>query len=370
MSTQPLQPPAASTASSLRKALNGVSAVDALASGQRVGDVVVEELLCAGASTVIYRALDQRTQEPVVLREFMPVELAVRGVGGQVHTRLPRVAPAFQSGLQAFLNEARMLSAVQHVALVHVQRFWEQDGTAYMTVPLHRGVTLRHWLSDLGTPPSETWLRELLPPLMDALDTLHAQGCHHRNVTPEKILMQFDHSAGSYLQQRPQPMLLGFGAAQRAIGLSLARSPAAMDNGGFASIEQSDGAITARQGAWTDVYGLCAVLYSAIAGRPPPSSMHRVAHDDMVSARKVGRGRYSPAFLEAIDAGLTVQPERRLQSMHDLRQLLVQPEPTIPGSLDAVPAPGLAPRWPLWVWPASAGALLLLAAAVGALIKP
>ena len=301
-----------------------VAASVALAPGQRLQDLQIQEVLAAAGTTIVYRASHTRLGRSVVLKEYLPSALARRLVGGLVQPLAASKVDTYNLGLQAFLQEARLLMEVQHPALVQVLRCWEQDGTAYQVMPLSPGASLQHWLAGLGTPPSESWLRQLLAPVMRALQALHEHGAHHGDVSLQSIWLQFDNRADSYGGQEPQPLLLGFSGACRA--MAQASAGAAPDlHLGFGPIEQSDGAIVVRQGAWTDVYALCAVAYAAIAGRPPPPSLSRLERDDMVSARKVGRGRYSLPFLAAIDAGLKVRPHERLQSMAALRQLLGEP---------------------------------------------
>ena len=148
-----------------------------------------------------------------------------------------------------------------------------------------------------------------------ALEALHAQRIYHRDVAPDNILLQYDaHAGASFLEQKPRPMLLDFGAARRVIG-DATQALTAILKSGYSPAEQYEGAESKRQGAWTDVYALSAVLYTAIAGRAPPSAIARIVKDQMVPAAQLGAGRYSAGFLAAIDAGLAPRPEHRPQSM-------------------------------------------------------
>ncbi len=357
--------------------------------GHRLQDLQVLQLLWQGTTSAVYAAVDNRRERRLALKEYLPSELALRRPDGRVVARSVQAEAAFNAGHQAFLNEAQLLADVKHPALVPVLRHWEQDGTAYQLMPLVEGATLGDWLQGLGTPPSEVWLRGMLPPVMDALEALHVRGAHHGDVSLCSIWLQFSNRAESYLDQASQPLLLGLGAASRAIAQAGAGyAPALRD--GFGAVEHADGALTVRRGGWTDIYALCAVLYTAIAGRPPPPSMTRMARDDMVSAPKVGRGRYSRGFLAAIDAGLAVRPHERLQSIDALRELLAAPAAGISGYPssglgDSVPGPvssprpllGIPPKPPLrqgppsrWIWPAVLGSLLLVLAAAGLLLRP
>jgi serine/threonine protein kinase len=252
---------------------------------------------------------------------------------------------------------------------VKVYRFWAEAGTAYMVMPYYEGITLKKWLADLGAPPSERWLRDLAEPMMTALGAMHAQRCYHRDVAPDNILMLYDRKApGSYLEQKPRPVLLDFGAARRVIGDATQQLTAILKSG-YSPVEQYEGEESLRQGAWTDVYALCAVLYTAITGKPPGSSVARAVRDDLEPAAVAGKGRYSPSFLAAIDAGLSVRPEQRPQSMQALRELMDRPVPAAPLAPAAPAAAPAAPASRTALWAGGAAAAAALAAGAYFLLR-
>ncbi len=285
----------------------------------------VERTLGVGGFSIVYLARDTKLDRRVALKEYLPATLASRLPGGDVAPRLPRFEELFQSGLQGFMNEARLLGSFDHPGLVKVFRFWPEAGSAYMAMPYYDGITLKKWLADLGASPSEAWLRQLVDPLMQALQVLHDARCLHRDVSPDNILMQRTAGGGgSFLEQRPHPVLLDFSAARRVIG-DATQNLTSILKSGYSPIEQYEGEQSRHQGPWTDVYALCAVLYTAAVGRSPGSSVARVVRDDLIPAREAAKGRYSPRFLDAIDAGLAVRPERRPRNMVELRHWLGAP---------------------------------------------
>jgi serine/threonine protein kinase len=308
-----------------------------LKAGSRLQEFVVERPLGVGGYSIVYLARDLKLDRRVALKEYLPATLAMRAPDGSVVPRLPRFQEFFDRGLKSFLNEARLLGAFDHPALLKVYRFWAENGTAYMVMPYYEGITLKRWLADLGTPPSEQWLRALADSLMAALQVMHDQACYHRDVAPDNVLLLYDRShaqqGGSYLEQRPRPVLLDFGAARRVIG-DATQNLTAILKSGYSPVEQYEGADSQRQGPWTDVYALCALLYTAAIGKPPLSSVSRVVRDEQVPARVAAKGRYSPAFLAAIDAGLAVRPEQRPQDMAALRAAMDASEPVSAGGVD------------------------------------
>ena len=287
--------------------------------GWRLQEFVVEGLIGVGGFSIVYRVRDTRLDRQVAIKEYIPAALATRGRNGEVQARSPNHREHFDLGLHSFINEARLLASFDHPALVKVYRFWADNGTAYMVMPYYQGMTLKKWLATLGTPPSEAWLRELARELVDALDTLHHEKCYHRDVAPDNVLLLYNKHGGTFLEQKPRPLLLDFGAARRVIS-DATQNLTAILKPGYSPVEQYDGEVSMRQGPWTDVYALCAVLYAALAGKVPPSSIARVVKDDMLPAMSLGSGRYSAPFLAAIDAGLAIWPQKRPQSMGELRE--------------------------------------------------
>ena len=330
--------------------------------GTRVQEFVVERVLGVGGYSIVYLARDTRLDRRVALKEYVPATLAMRAPDGTVVPRLPRFAEHYDKGMQSFINEARLLGTFEHPSLVRVYRFWGENNTAYMVMPYYEGVTLKKWLTDLAARPSETWLRQLADPVMEALSVMHEQRVYHRDVAPDNILLLYDRQGGSYLEQKPRPVLLDFGAARRVIG-DATQNLTAILKSGYSPVEQYDGEVSMRQGPWTDVYALCAVLYACATGRAPTSAIARAVRDDTVPVRQAARGRYSDSFLAAIDAGLAVRPEARPQSMADLQRLMNAPvAPPAPAQPIAPPPPVAAAAKPRrWLVPAA------IVAAVGML---
>jgi serine/threonine protein kinase len=278
--------------------------------GLYIGEFEITKVLGEGGFGIVYLAEDHSLGRRVALKEYMPSSLAQRVGGTQVSVKSERHRETFDAGLKSFVNEARLLAQFDHPSLVKVYRFWEANGTAYMVMPFYEGITLKDELKAMGEPPDEAWLRELLEPLSEALAVIHAEQCYHRDIAPDNVIL---------LKGSNRPLLLDFGAARRVIG-DMTQALTVILKPGYAPVEQYAEVPGMKQGPWTDVYALAAVVYYAITGKTPPTSVGRLMNDNHVPMAQAGAGRYSPAFLAAIDRALIVKPEQRTQSIDDLRR--------------------------------------------------
>jgi serine/threonine protein kinase len=304
---------------------------NALPPGTRFFDFEIVGLIGEGGFGIVYLAKDLSLQREVAIKEYMPSSLAVReNDTTTVVVRSDRHSETFEIGRNSFVNEARLLAQFDHPALVKVFQFWEANGTAYMAMPYFQGQTLRDVLKTFKTAPDEAWIRQVLSPVMDALALIHQGNCFHRDIAPDNIMLLAD----------GRPVLLDFGAARRVIG-DMTQALTVILKPGYAPVEQYAEIPGVKQGAWTDIYALGAVVYFIITGRTPPPSVGRMMQDNYEPLEKLAAGRYSDTFLRGIDRCLAVKCEDRPQSIAAMREAIGL---TGPGS--ATPPAGTAPASP------------------------
>jgi serine/threonine protein kinase len=287
---------------------------NALPAGTRLGEFEIIRLIGEGGFGIVYLVYDHSLDRKVALKEYMPSALAERQGSTSVRVKSQRNAETFSAGLRSFINEARMLAQFDHASLVKVYRFWAANGTAYMVMPFYEGITLKETLRRRAGPPEEAWLHAVLDQLLDALDTMHARQCYHRDISPDNVLMVSDET----------PVLLDFGAARRVIGNS-AQTLTVILKPGYAPIEQYAEVPNLQQGPWTDIYAVASVVYFAITGRTPPPAVARVISDPYVPLTQTAAGRYSDAFIRGVDVALSVKPADRPQDIASFRTLLGLP---------------------------------------------
>ena len=271
--------------------------------GELVGNYEVKGVVGESPVGIRYRASSPSLPGDVALEEFLPAGIAGRGDGttAVVVAGGAQAEEAFDAGLNAFLDEARLLSRMACPSLIEVHDHWQANQTAYRTMPLVESPSLRTALAELGRLPSEGELRVWLRPLLEGLSRLHANGVWHQNISLDSILLT---PRGA--------LLLGMDRAGQALAeFGPATSPAPMS--GFAAIEQYGNAADTTRGPWTDFYALAAVVHAAITGTVPPSAADRLSDDRLQPLTVLAAGLYADRFLAGVDAALAVQPERRPQ---------------------------------------------------------
>jgi serine/threonine protein kinase/HAMP domain-containing protein len=278
-----------------------------LAPGFQLFEYRIDAVLGQGGFGVTYLATDVHLNAKVAIKEYLPGEFARRSGDKSVSPRWPEDSAVYQDGLDNFLVEARTLASFRHPNIVRVARFFEANRTAYMVLEYERGKPLKQWWPE-RREVAESELLGLLQPLLDGLAVVHATGFLHRDIKPDNVYVRKDD--GSLV-------LLDFGAARHAAGQGNAMADVVTP--GYAPPEQYD---NAAQGPWTDIYSLGATLYWMISGAKPPPAPARAVGAAMASAREAGKGRYSEAFLAAVDWALELEPAARPQDLHAFSQKL------------------------------------------------
>jgi len=268
----------------------------------------IESILGQGGFGLTYLAYDLNLDQQVAIKEYLPIELAVREHDFSVHPVTSEAGEKFKWGLERFILEARTLARFKHPNIVRVLNVFEANNTAYMVMEYEQGESLQEVLSARKTL-EEGELMNLLLPILGGLQKVHESGFIHRDIKPGNIVVRQDGS----------PVLLDFGSARQALGVAT-QTLTSLVSPGYAPFEQYHSK-SDQQGPWTDIYGLGATLYRAIAGVAPMDSVDRsrailkTNKDVLVSAMELGRGRYSEHFLRAIDHALQFKEEDRPQNV-------------------------------------------------------
>ncbi len=283
--------------------------------GTRIGQYEIVERLGGGGMAVVYRSVQQPLGREVALKALS--------------------SELFQDDgfVKRFETEAKTLAKLDHPNILPIYDFEVIDGTAFLTMPLIRGGTLRDILNRGPLDPLTAWryLREI----GDGLQHAHDAGIVHRDLKPTNVLIHQDGRA----------MLADFGLARGAgqpthlttIGLAIGTP-------GYMAPEQVMGHDVDRRAY---IYAMGVLTFEMLTGKLPFSGSNRMevayatVNGPIPSAVKINANL--PDDLDALlGKVLAKDPAQRPQTIRDLLAQMARLPQRRTGSPGAVTAPPAA----------------------------
>jgi serine/threonine protein kinase len=286
-----------------------------LCSGFKILWYQIESVLGRGGFGITYLARDENLGQLVAIKEYLPFAFAARSGDSTVQPTSVEKQGIFSLGLERFMSEAQMLAKFKHPNIVRVLSVFKHNNTGYMVMEYERGETLSG-VYKRKKKLKQHELEDIFYPIIDGLSYVHKAGFIHRDIKPSNIYIRSDGS----------PVLIDFGAARQAID-SITKPLTSMFSVGYTPFEQYHHS-SDKQGAWTDVYALCATMYQGITGEKPQESTIRgmaLLHhepDPYKPLSRLGIKSYTPAFLQTIDRALMLRIYDRPQTLDDFLGML------------------------------------------------
>lgn len=277
---------------------------------------VLGRVLGEGSFGISYIAWDCLLDTVVAIKEYFPASLVSRHISEEdedtnVYIYEKRESRKYQESLKKYLGEAKSLSAYYDLdGIVSVRDFFYANNTAYIVMGYVDGISVKEYVEKNGPIEGEKFLR-MLEPVIQSLAKVHQTGVLHRDISPDNMLLTRDEKL----------VLIDFGAARKE-NINMTRSMTVVFKRGFSPEEQYR--TRGQQGAWTDVYALCATAYYALTGKAPDESIQRVLEDDMPSLTEMTDVDLPMRQKRAFMKGMTVDFHHRYQTMDELYQGLYQ----------------------------------------------
>ncbi len=219
------------------------------------------EVLGSGGMGLVYRARQESLHRDVAVKLL----LDERAADKDYHDR--------------FLIEAQAIASVHHPNLVQVFELGEVAGPLgsrpYIVLEYAAGGTLASYLN--GKPQAPREMAQLTETLALAMEHAHSHGIIHRDIKPSNVLLSIDSipspdtsqgNAPRSLLQNAIPKITDFGLAKLRTSSDLTRSGDVLGTPSYMAPEQTRGK-SSEVNESADIYGLGAILYEGLTGRPP-----------------------------------------------------------------------------------------------------
>jgi tetratricopeptide (TPR) repeat protein len=252
----------------------------------RLSRYELQERLGEGSTAQVYAAWDRELQRQVaikVLREAVGLSEIAR---------------------ERFRREAHAAAALSHPNLVTVYDAGTVEGQAYLVMERVPGRSLSEYVRERS--PGKREIASILERIARGVAAAHEKGIVHRDLKPANILMS---STG-------EPKVGDFGMAHLMDSqMELTKTGVALGTPLYMAPEQVRGKAQGITPS-TDVYGLGAILYELLSGRPPHVADSlvdlyvKIASEEPIPPRKLDPK--IPPELEAIALkALDKEPARR-----------------------------------------------------------
>ncbi len=212
----------------------------------RLGRYEIERLIGQGGMGLVFRAFDPQLHRVVAVKLLAP-QLA-----------------ASATARQRFAREARAVAALAHPHLVAIHDVVADGPLPYLVMTYIDGVSLEELVRRRGPLPIDQVI-QLARQLSAALATAHDAGLIHRDIKPGNILCEADGQ---------RAVLTDFGLVRTLDDATLTHSGILAGTPHYMAPEQARGNTVGPQ---SDLWGVGAVLYFSLAGRPPFEAEHPMA---------------------------------------------------------------------------------------------
>ncbi|MFK7853257.1 MAG: serine/threonine-protein kinase [Granulosicoccus sp.] len=288
-----------------RTALMSARALDP---GYEILWYTIDRVLGQGGFGITYLAHDRNLDRAVAIKEYLPTTFAYRQENYSVKPITGDHSENFVWGLGSFLKEAQTLARFSHPNVVRVHSVFEENNTAYMVMEYEHGENLATIYKQQQNLDQQ-FFEQIFFPIFDGLKEIHKFEFIHRDIKPANI----------YIRNDGTPVLIDFGSARQTTQQQTGEMTTLVSQG-YTPLEQYS-ANYGDQGPWTDIYALAATVYEGIVGKKPDESLSRSAcfmrsKPDLLEQldSRVFTG-FNQRFLDAVFAGLKLEPEGRPQSL-------------------------------------------------------
>lgn len=291
-------------------------------------------MLSHNGEGVTYVGHDISTGCKIMLREYMPAIFCTRVKGKTTISVNYNNLAKYKAFMAEYTELNKSLAQLRNNSNINpVLDMFAESNTTYTVFEYLDGEKMLNYLKDNAGELSWEQVSKIFPPLFTTIGILHNAGIIHRAISPETI----------YINSKGELKLSGFcisavRTADAGLEYELFK--------GYSAPEQYSASSSSRQGSWTDIYGICALLYRALTGCMPVDSRSRLKNDDLCEPAMLNRN-IPPHVSKTIMDGMKLNSDERIQTITELvTRLFEQPVITKP-VVPVEPKPPVNPVQPV-----------------------
>lgn len=263
---------------------------------ERIGKYTIERMIGRGGMSVVYQALDPEIKREVALKVVEKMLLEER----ERHIILTR-----------FKYEAQAAGRLIHPNIVTIFEYGEDEKSAFIVMELIRGDSVHELMLREAQPALER-VRNVVMPLLDALEYSHDKGVIHRDIKPSNIL----------IGENDRIKVTDFGIA-RIESSALTQYGLVVGTPFYMSPEQCMGEDTDTR---TDIYSAGVIAYELLTARRPfpgkgsNASVMREVLDQIAPNPSEFNERLTGQMDYVIQKALAKKPEDRYQTAREFAE--------------------------------------------------
>ncbi|WP_353413373.1 serine/threonine-protein kinase [Arenicella sp. 4NH20-0111] len=267
----------------------------------------IGRVIGVGGFSVVYSALDTKTNTIVAVKEFYATNCMRRARDGSLHIFPKDQEHKYHIGLKRFFDEGLTLSQIDHPNIVNVSNFFRANNTAYLVMRYENGKDLRWFIKNTDYVPDEEFILSVFSMTLAGLKEVHKNSFLHLDIKPSNIL----------LRASGVPLILDLGAAYKFP--SAEKHKVHTLTHGYSAPEQHE---KTDLDLCSDLYAIAMTMRACITHKSPPSAVKRLKKDTLRPLKDTHGQYYRPKLIEAIDRASSLDASKRPQSVDEFVDIM------------------------------------------------
>ena len=274
------------------------------------GEYEVKSYMGTDGLMNLYHGEELETKKKIKIYESFPWYMVSRGKDGVTVVPEQFLETMYPEVIERGKKNVEYMKYFQEENIVfEIKDYFEENNTYYIIAEDMEVISLKELLEE----EKETYFSleetmEMLDPIMNFLEKLHQKQLIHREITPGNI----------YINKNTNKAFLANFYTVRDFSNTDAT---VYITAGYTPLEQHSK--HDKQGPWTDVYSLCAVIYECVTGQKMQNVVDRLVEESTLTISP-SITNISESQKEILLQGLAIKPEDRISSVRELIEKLMR----------------------------------------------